>query len=148
MTLPRALLIAFGVSAFILASLVAARWLSAENRERNAVIDLLRAQAGGDVSSMLSLLDGCSGDARCRALVARNARALEQSGDVRILRLDSATAHAVLAKSGRTRVAWDVGGTSFPVVQCVQVERRGIPVLGGRVVLREIGPKIAGDAAC
>lgn len=148
MTLRHALLIAFGVAVFLLASFFVARWLTAENRERNAVIGLLRAQAGGDAAAMLARLQGCAGDPRCQAAVERNAQALRRPGRVRILRIDSDTAHAVLAASGPTRVAWDVGGTSLPVVQCVQVERRGIPALGGSVVLRSIGPKIAGDASC
>jgi len=140
--------IAFAAAVFILVSFLVARWLTAENRERTAVIDVLRAQAGGDSASMLAMLDGCSGDPRCRAVVARNTRGLRRPGAVRILRLDSSTAHALLAESGPTRVAWDVGGTTLPVVQCVQVERRGVPLLGGEIVLRSIGPKIAGSAAC
>lgn len=142
------MIIAFGAAVFILFSFFVARWLTAENRERTAVTDLLRAQAGGDADAMLALLDGCTRRPRCVADVRRNARALRRPGDVRILRVDSATAHAVLAADGQTRVAWDVGGTSLPVVQCVDVERRGVPALGGPVVLTGIGPQIAGDAAC
>ncbi len=148
MTLRHALVIAFGVAAFLLVSFFAARWLTAENRERDAVVDLLNAQAGGDAPAMLAILDGCASEPRCRGLAERNARTFRRPGQVRILRIDSATSHAVLAANGPTRVAWDFGGTSFPVVQCVQVERRGIPILGGPVVLREIGPKIKGDATC
>ena len=40
--------IAFGAAIFVLFSFLVARWLTAENRERTAVTDLLRAQAGGD----------------------------------------------------------------------------------------------------
>ena len=148
MTLRRALAIAFGVAAFLLVSFFAARWLTAENRERDAVIDLLRAQTGGDAPAMIAMLDGCSTNTTCSADAQRDARRLQRPGNIRILNIDSATAHAVLAKSGPTRVAWDVGGKSFPVVQCVQVERRGVPVLGGPVVLTHIGPQIKGDAAC
>ena len=106
------------------------------------------AQAGGDADSMVALIEGCASAPSCRAAVARNARALRRPGVVRVLRLDSSTSHALLAQSGPTRVAWDVGGTSLPVVQCVAVERRGVPFLGGEIVLRSIGPKIAGAAAC
>ncbi len=140
--------IAFGAAIFILFSFLVARWLTAENRERTAVTDLLRAQAGGDADSMVALIEGCASAPSCRAAVARNARALRRPGVVRVLRLDSSTSHALLAQSGPTRVAWDVGGTSLPVVQCVAVERRGVPFLGGEIVLRSIGPKIAGAAAC
>lgn len=135
-------------AAFVLVSFLVARWLTAENRERTAVIDLLRAQARGDAASMLAALDGCVGDPECRAEVERNARALRRSGRVRVLRMDSTTSHALLAEEGPTRVAWDVGGKSLPVVQCVQVERRGLQLLGGEIVLSAIGPRIAGDASC
>lgn len=135
-------------AAFVLVSFLVARWLTAENRERTAVIDLLRAQARGDAASMLAALDGCAGDPECRAEVERNARALRRSGRVRVLRMDSTTSHALLAEEGPTRVAWDVGGKSLPVVQCVQVERRGLQLLGGEIVLSAIGPRIAGDASC
>ena len=148
MTLRRALAIAFGVAAFLLVSFFAATWLSAENRERDAVIDLLRAQTGGDAAAMIAMLDGCSTNPTCRTDAQRDARRLQRPGSIRILNIDSATSHAVFAKSGPTRVAWDVGGSSFPVVQCVQVERRGVPALGGPVVLTHIGPQIKGDAAC
>ena len=148
MTLRRALAIAFGVAAFLLVSFFAATWLSAENRERDAVIDLLRAQTGGDATAMIAMLDGCSTNPTCRAQAERDARTLRRSGSIRILNIDSATSHAVFAKSGPTRVAWDVGGKSFPVVQCVQIERRGVPALGGPVVMTSIGPQIKGDGAC
>ena len=148
MTLRRALAIAFGVAAFLLVSFFAARWLTAENRERDAVISLLRAQTGGDAAAMIRMLDGCAANPTCRGNAERDARTLRRAGRLRILNIDSATSHAVLAKSGPTRVAWDVGGKSFPVVQCVEVERRGVPILGGPVVLRYIGPQIKGDAAC
>lgn len=140
--------IAFGAAVFILFSFLVARWLTAENRERAAVTDLLRAQAGGDAASMTAIIEGCADDPACRAAVDRNARTLSRPGRVRLLRVDSSTAHALLAERGPTRVAWDVGGTSLPFVQCVDVERRGVPFLGGAVVLTGIGPKIKGDAAC
>jgi len=147
-TLRHAVTIALAAAFFLLVSFLVARWLSAENRERTAVVDLLRAQARGDAPAMLAGLDGCAGDAGCRATVERNARALRRPGHVRVLRVDSSTSHALLADEGPTRVAWDVGGKSLPVVQCVQVERRGLPLLGGEIVLSGIGPRIAGDASC
>jgi hypothetical protein len=147
-TLRHGLAIAVGVVAFLIVSFFVARWLTAENRERAEVTDLIQAQTGGDTHAMLSMLEGCSKVPKCRGLVEYNARTLRRAGKVRILRIDSATAHAVLAKSGLTRVAWDTGGTSFPVVQCIEVARRGVPVLGGPIVLTEMGPQIQGDASC
>ncbi len=147
-TLRHAMTIAFGAAIFVLFSFLVARWLTAENRERTAVTDLLRAEAGGDEASMVALIDGCAGTPACEAAVRRNVRALSRPGEVRVLRIDSSTSHALLPASGPTRVAWDVGGTSLPYVQCVDIDRRGVPFLGGEVVVTGIGPKIAGDEAC
>ena len=107
-TLRHAMTIAFGAAIFILFSFLVARWLTAENRERTVVTDLLRAQAGGDADSMIALIDGCAQKPACTADARRNARTLSRPGDVRVLRIDSSTAHALLAEEGRR--AWP--GTS------------------------------------
>ena len=77
------LLIATGVVVFLGISLLLARYLSTENRERNAVYALLRDQARGDARGVLRRLDGC--DARCRAAVETNVRRLARPGAVKIL---------------------------------------------------------------
>jgi hypothetical protein len=134
--------------AFLAVSFAVARWLTQDNRERGAVTDLLRAQARGDVAAMLALLDGCEQDSGCRALVERNARALRRSGKVEIVRYDSATAHALGDDTGPTRVAWGDGTAAPIVVQCIEVERRGLAVLNSDVVLSSIGVPIDGEAPC
>jgi hypothetical protein len=83
------LLIALGAVAFLGISFLLARYLSTENRERDAVYALLRDQASGDVRGMLSRLHDC--DARCRADVEANARRLARPGDVKILAYTSST---------------------------------------------------------
>ena len=67
-------LIAFGAIVFVAISFLLARYLSTENRERDAVYALLRDQARGDARAMLNRLTAC--DARCRANVAYDARRL------------------------------------------------------------------------
>ncbi|MCD6726532.1 MAG: hypothetical protein LT070_04760 [Solirubrobacteraceae bacterium] len=148
MTVGRVLLLALGVALFLLGSLVLALWLTGENRERAVVTRVLRAQAAGDGAAMTSLLEGCRRDGGCRAATRRLARMLRRPGEVRIVGYDSATAHALLAERGPTRVAWMTGAGSPPVVQCLDVERLGLPLLGGRVVAHRIGPRIAGTASC
>lgn len=148
MSLRRSLLIAFAAAAFALASFVLARWLTGENRERAAVTDLIRAQAQGDAASMAALIEDCERDAACRARVARNVRRLRRPGDVQILRYDSRTARAVTETRGPTRVAWNTDRREAAVVQCVEVERRGIPLLGGEIVLTGVGSQIDGEASC
>src|SRR6188768_2438431 len=99
--------------------LAVARWLTQDNRERDAVTDLLRAQAHGDVAAMLALLDGCAANSACLARVKGNAQRLRRRGDVEIVRYDSSTAHALSTESGPTRVVWTDGTKAPVVVQCV-----------------------------
>ena len=134
--------------AFLAVSFAVARWLTQENRERDAVTDLLRAQARGDVAAMLALLDGCAANSACLARVKGNAQRLRRRGDVEIVRYDSSTAHALSTESGPTRVAWSDGTKAPVVVQCVEVERRGFAPFGADVVLSSIGAPIGGESAC
>jgi hypothetical protein len=134
--------------AFLAVSFAVARWLTQDNRERGAVTDLLRAQARGDVAAMLALLDDCEQDSACKGLVERNARTLRRSGEIEIVRYDSQTAHALGDESGPTRVAWGDGTDAPVVVQCVEVERRGLAVLNSDLVLSSIGAPIDGEASC
>lgn len=148
MSLGRALAIAFAVAAFLVVSFAVARWLTQDNRERGAVTDLLRAQASGDATAMLALLDGCARQVACRTRVERNARELRRIGPVRILRYDSSTARAAGDRTGPTRVAWSGKVREAVVVQCVTVERRGLALLGADVVLSAIGRPIEAESPC
>ena len=133
---------------FLAVSFLVARWLTVENRERGAVVALLREQANGDGAAMLRSLPGCAPEPKCAATVAANARTLGGSGAVKILRYDSGTSFALGSASGQTRVAWDRGGNSDAVVQCVVVERSGLAFLDGSIVLRSISRPIAGVSSC
>ena len=103
-----------GVVVFLAISFELARYLTTENRERDAVYSLLQAQARGDVPGMISHLSGCG--ARCRAAVGADARRLRRAGTVKILAYDSATAYALGSASGKTRVAWTIINRQLPVV--------------------------------
>jgi hypothetical protein len=140
------LLIAVGVVLFLGISLLLARYLSTENRERDAVYALLRDQARGDARGMLRRLDGC--DARCRADVEANARRLKRPGSVKILAYDSSTAYALGAASGRTRVAWTIVNRQLPVVQCVEVQRTGTVLTGRAINLRRLSVPIESTGSC
>jgi hypothetical protein len=144
----RVLALTSAAVAFLAVSFAVARWLTQENRERGAVTDLLRAQSRGDVAAMLAILDGCAEDSACKALVERNARALRRRGRIEIVRYDSATSHALGDESGPTRVAWGDGTAAPIVVQCVEVERRGLAVLNSDVTLSSIGAPIGGESPC
>lgn len=145
---PRIWVIALLVIGFLLASFFVARWLTAENRERNAVVDLLQFQNEGDAAGMLAAIEGCAQKPKCLADVSSNARRLSGGGPLKILRFDSAGAYAIGDSSGNSRVAWNRGGTSLAVVQCIAVERRGLAFLDGKVVLRSISRPIGRESPC
>jgi beta-lactamase class A len=140
------LLIALGAVVFVGLSFLLARYLSTENRERDAVYALLRDQARGDAQAMLRRLDGC--DARCRANVEADARRLERAGDVKILAYSSSTSYALGHAEGPTRVAWTIVNKQLPVVQCVQVERTGNVLAGATINLRRLSVPIDRQGSC
>lgn len=140
------LLIALGAIAFLGVSFLLARYLSTENRERDAVYALLRDQARGDVRGMLSRLDDC--DARCRANVQADARRLARPGDVKILAYTSSTSYALGSATGPTRVAWTIVDRQLPVVQCVQVQRTGSVLTGRGISLRRLSVPIDSQGSC
>jgi hypothetical protein len=144
----RLVLAATVLVAFLGVSFLLARWLTTENRERDAVYALLKDQASGDAPAMLTRLDDCTREPRCAATVRDNARRLKRPGELKILSYESGTSYALGEASGVTRVAWTVVDRGLPVVQCVAVERGGT-VLAGRVVtLRRLSPPIGRQSSC
>jgi hypothetical protein len=142
----RLVLIVPAVLVFLAIVFALARYLTTENVERDAVYALLQAQARGDVHGMLARLDGC--DAGCRADVARNARRLARPGRVSILAYSSATAYALGPASGPTRVAWTIVDRQLPVVQCVEVRRKGSVLTGRTINLRRLSAPIDRQGSC
>ena len=138
------------LAAFLVVSVLVARWLAAEGEERSQVERLLRAQGRGDAAAMAREIDGC--DAACRAGLARLAGRLRRPGAVlEIVRYDSATGRALGDASGPTRVVWQLGraGTgSLPTVQCISVRRTGDPIAGHRVTLTALSEPIAREGSC
>jgi hypothetical protein len=138
--------VALGAIVFLAISFLLARYLSTENRERDAVFGLLRDQARGDARAMLRRLNGC--DARCRANVEADARRLKRAGDVKILAYSSSTSYALGHSEGPTRVAWTIVDKQLPVVQCVQVERTGNVLAGTTINLRRLSVPIDRQGTC
>jgi tRNA A37 N6-isopentenylltransferase MiaA len=139
-------LIALGAIVFVAISLLLARYLSTENRERDAIYELLRDQARGDAQAMLRRLSAC--DARCRANVAYDARRLKRAGEVKILAYSSSTSYALGHAEGPTRVAWTIVNRQLPVVQCVQVERTGNVLAGATINLLRLSVPIDRTGTC
>jgi hypothetical protein len=136
------------VGAFVAVSVVLARWLGTENRERDAILDLVRAEARGDADAVAAQLEGCGEDPSCRARVARTVARVRRPGEVKILRLDSGTAYALGSATGTTRVAWGVVDRGLPVVQCVVVRRSGSLLAGHSITLRRLSRPIGRESSC
>ena len=141
----RLVLIAVAVSAFLVVSAVVARWLSADSDERGQVVELLRAQARGDVGAMLRRLE-CR-DRACVADVRANARRLRGRGELKIPLYESGTAHALRSRTKPTRVVWITPGR-LTTVQCVLVRRTGNVFAGMSVSLLRLSVPIDRESSC
>jgi hypothetical protein len=131
----------------VVVGFVAARWLTTENRERDAVFALLEREAAGDAPGVLRRLDAC--DAACAAKVRAFLPKVTGSGAVKIARLDSGTSYSLGTSTGTTRVVWVHGVDSRPIVQCVVVRRSGGPLTGPSVsLLRLSAPLADNEGSC
>jgi hypothetical protein len=119
----------------------AARFLTTENREREAVFTLLQRQAAGDVDGVLARLQDC--DAACAAKVRAFLPKVIGAGTVKIARLDSGTSYSFGDTAGPTRVVWVHGVDARPIVQCVVVRRHGDPLTGRSVSLMRLSAPLA-----
>jgi hypothetical protein len=143
----RPLLIALGVLVFLLLSGLLARFLSIENAERAADLNVLRVEASGSASQLVARLAGCRARPTCVATQRANAARLRRPGAVKILELTSHTAYSLTGATGRSRVAWTVIGR-LPVVQCVTVRRTGNALTGVSVTLIDLSAPIPNAGVC
>lgn len=143
----RLAIFAVAIVAFLVVAGLVARWLSAENAERDAVVALLRAQARGDARAIVAALDGCAADPACVARARAEARDQRAPGELQIVAYDSATAHSLGPASGPTRVVWRTPGR-LTTVQCVGVRRTGTVLSGPSVSLTALSGPIRRTAAC
>ncbi|HXW59527.1 MAG TPA: hypothetical protein VEJ23_08630 [Solirubrobacteraceae bacterium] len=132
---------------FLAIGVVLARFLSAENVEREDILAVLQAQARGDAPAELVLLGECAPASRCAAAVRASAASLKRSGAVKIISLKSSTNSSLTSSTGTTRVAWTVIGR-LPVVQCVRVRRTGNLLSGVSVRLLTLSAPIGNEADC
>jgi hypothetical protein len=126
---------------FVVVAVVAARFLTAENRERDAITALLNAEAQGHAGDVAARLESCP-DACLRRLEPMVAR-LHGPGDVRLVRLDSGTSYSLGRSEGWSRVVWVRGVDGRPVVQCVRVRRTGGPLTERSVTLLRLTAPLA-----
>ncbi len=134
---------------FLAISALLARFLQADNVERDDDLALIEAEARGDVPAMIRQLHGCAASPDCVAAVKQNAAdpRLRRAGAVKILSLSSATTDSLSGATGQTRLAWTVIG-ELPVVQCIGVRRSGNFLEGITVTLLSLSAPIPGEAKC
>ena len=145
MTRRRVAAVALAAVAFLAVSAFVGRWINADGVERGRVEALLEAQARGDAGAMAAELESCARP--CRRHLAGLAARLRRPGELRIVRYDSATSHALGSETGPTRVVWTLPGT-LPTAQCVTVRRTGDPLSGPRVALLALSAPIPREGAC
>jgi hypothetical protein len=141
-----AIVIGFAVFVFLAMSALLARGLTGAGTERAHVLDLLEAQAAGDVQAALAELPACRTQPACRETMRRRVAGLRRPGDVEILTYDPSVQVALTRRTGVGRAAWRAG-TSRPVVQCVRVRRDGT-LTGAGVELLAISAPIGGEESC
>lgn len=133
--------------AFLILSAMLARFLSAENVERDDVLSALQAETAGNERALFSQLSGCRAVPDCVSDVKWNATRLRRSGSIKIVSLTSATAYTFTGATGHTRVAWVVLGR-LPVVQCLNVKRTGSFFTGISVSLLALSKPIPNEGNC
>lgn len=140
----RLLAIAVPVTLLVLVvGFVAARYLTTENRERDAIFTLLQREAAGDERGVLARLHGC--DAACAAKVHAFLPRVTGTGAVKIALLSSGTSYTLGTATGTSRVVWVHGVDSRPIVQCVLVRRKGDPLTGRSVSLLALSAPLANN---
>ena len=110
------------------------------------MVQLVKAEARGDVNAVLALTPACRREPACATATAQHVRALRRPGRVEILQYVPSAQIALTRRIGTGRIAWRAG-TRLPVVQCVRVRREG-PLTGGGVELLSVSPPIGGEASC
>jgi hypothetical protein len=146
---PRPLTVVLVLVAFLAVSLGLARYLSAESREREALLDVLTAQAAGDAQGMLGAMDAsCRTTPACAAQVRTNARDQRIDGDVKIVNIQSETAYVLGASTGTTRVVWAVVEGGLPTVQCVEIRRKGNALAGRSISVLRVSAPIGRESSC
>jgi hypothetical protein len=140
------IVVGFGVFVFLGISAMLARALSATGTERSRVLDVVRAEARGDIKTVLQNTPACAQEPACAAATRAFVSELKRPGDVQILQYRPSAQMPITNGIGTGRVAWRAG-ESNPMVQCVRVRREG-PLSGAGVELLSISAPIGNEASC
>src|SRR5918992_815193 len=120
--------IAVGFAAFVFLGLsgLMARALTGAGSERSHVLELLQAQARGDVEAVLDDLSACREQPACATVMRDRVDELRRPGEVEILTYTPSVQVALTRRTGVGRVAWRAGA-SAPVRHCVPGRPGGPP---------------------
>jgi hypothetical protein len=143
----RIVLIVVAVVVFLGISGLLARAFSVGGAETAAITSLVKAEARGDGSAVISLIQGCRESAACRTMANGLATRLLHPGNVSIAQLNPSAQFSLGSTLGTARVAWFAGG-STPRVQCVRVRHAGNVLSGFHIELLTVSRRIAGGADC
>jgi hypothetical protein len=124
-----------------------ARMLGAGAGERDAVIDIVKAQSRGDARGVVADIERCGASAACVASTRAQVRRLRGRGKVRVLRIDGTSRLALSAGGSTARVAWKAG-RGLPVVQCVRLRRTGDLLRGFDVRVVSLSAPIGREEGC
>lgn len=144
----RLLLLAVAVVMFALISALLGRVLSANSAERDAVVQVLNAQARGDVSAVRRRIARCAAASLCDTHLADVVRGVRRPGRVLVLSYEAASGFSLGGTAGIARVAWRTDTRIKPVVQCVSVRRTGNPVSGLGIELTALSAPIGNETSC
>jgi hypothetical protein len=142
----RVFAIGFVLFLFLGFSALMARALTGAGTERERVLEVLEAQARGDVRAVLGALPACREQPACVGLMRQRVARLQRPGEVEILTYTPSVQVALTRRTGTGRVAWRAG-TGRPVVQCIRVRRDG-PLTGADVELLALSAPIGNEQGC
>jgi hypothetical protein len=140
-------LISVGLLLFLVISALLARAFSVSGAEDSALTDLVKAEARGDRSAVISDIKGCRKSPACQARASANIAALRRPGSVQIIEINASAGFSLGSTLGTARVAWLVG-SSLPRVQCVRVRHSGNVLAGYQIELLKVSVRIHSNADC
>jgi hypothetical protein len=139
--------IGLAVVLFVVISVLVARAIGVGDAQTAAVTELVRAEASGDTTRVIALIEGCDRDPACRQRAAALTAALRRPGHVSIIDMIPSANVAVTGSTGTARVAW-LAGSSLPRVQCVRVRNAGSVLSGFTIELLRVSVRQPSDASC
>jgi hypothetical protein len=136
-----------GLVLFVVISVLVARAVGVGDAQTAAITDLVKAEASGDTSRVIALIDGCQHSPACRTHATALTSALRRPGNISIIDLTPSVNVAVTGSTGTARVAW-IAGSSLPRVQCVRVRNAGNLLSGFDIELLRVSVRQPSDASC